>query len=61
MHAAGRTFHGQLSGSGRWKIAEFGIAPVSFAADADGAPILIEGDTDVTLHMIEVARGNGSR
>lgn len=44
-----------------WKIAEFEIAPVSFAADADGAHIVIEGDTDVTLHMIEVARGNGSQ
>ena len=61
VHAAGRTFHGQLSGSGRWKTAEFEIAPVSFAADADGAHMLIEGDTDITLHMIEVARGNGSQ
>jgi hypothetical protein len=49
-HAAGRTFHCKLDGSGRWKTAEFEVASVSFPPD-----IVIEGDSDLTLHMIEVA------
>ncbi len=56
VHAAGRTFKGKPGGSGRWKTAEFEIESTAFTADSNGADIVIDGDTDLTLHMIEVVR-----
>ena len=51
VHIAGHNFPGKLSNSSRWKTVEFEMDGV------DAAQIVIEGDTDLTLHMIEVARG----
>ncbi len=56
VRGAGRTFRNKLTGSGRWMTAEFEIVPASLGAGADGAHIAIEGDTSLTLHMIELAR-----
>ena len=56
VHASDREFKSKLGGSGTWKTTEFDIDRAAFAARADGAHIAISGDTDLTLHMIEVAR-----
>jgi hypothetical protein len=48
VHAAGRRFTGALSGSGRWKTAEF--------ATSVPGQIAIDAGADLTLHMIEVSR-----
>jgi hypothetical protein len=54
--ASGTTFEQALGGSGRWKTAEFAIDRAAFAANAGGASVVIEAESDLTLHMIEVAR-----
>jgi hypothetical protein len=54
--ASGRTFEVKLGNSGRWQTAEFEIDSAAFTADGDGAHVVIDGGTDLTLHMIEVAR-----
>ena len=54
--AAGKKFEQKLTGSGRWKTAEFPIAGVSFQTGADGAQLLVTSAGDLTLHMIEVTR-----
>jgi hypothetical protein len=46
----------QLGDSGRWKTAERAIEHAAFSRDGGVAPIVIESDGDVTLHMMEVAR-----
>lgn len=51
VHTAGHNFPGTSSNSGRWKTVEFEVD------GADAAQIAIEGDSDLTLHMIEVSRG----
>ena len=56
IRASKREFKAALSGSGRWKTAEFALDRASFAAGGDGSHISIAADTDVTLHMIEVMR-----
>ncbi len=43
----------KLGDSGRWKTAEFKVASARFA---EGPHIAIRGDSDLTLHMIEVVR-----
>jgi hypothetical protein len=54
--ASGKTFEQPLGGSGRWKTAEFPIDRAAFAPAEENAPITVDADTDLTLHMIEVAR-----
>jgi hypothetical protein len=49
VHAAGREFPAKLTGSGRWKTAEFD-------ANQPGAKLAITTDTELTLHMVEVVR-----
>jgi hypothetical protein len=49
LHAVGREFPAKLSSSGRWKTAEF-------EANQPADEFAITVDTDVTLHMVEVAR-----
>jgi hypothetical protein len=47
MEVAGKTLHGTLANSGRWKTAEIEAIP---------GQIVIQTTTDLTLHMVEVAR-----
>jgi hypothetical protein len=54
--ASGKTFEQPVGGSGRWKTAEFSIDRAAFALDGRSAPITLDADNDLTLHMIEVAR-----
>jgi hypothetical protein len=56
LRAAGRTFPVALGASGRWKTAEFETVAGSWTADSSGAHIAIDATSEVTLHMIEVAR-----
>jgi hypothetical protein len=52
VRASGREFTSKLGDSGRWRTAEFEVAPARFM-DGD---ITAGGATDLTLHMIEIVR-----
>ena len=54
--ASGTKFAQALGDSDRWKTAEFAIDRAALADGDKGAPIGLEADGDLTLHMIEVAR-----
>ncbi len=56
VSASGAKFEQTLGGSGRWKTAAFAIDRAAFAVGDKGAPIVLEAESDLTLHMIEVAR-----
>jgi hypothetical protein len=56
VSASGAKFAQALGGSGRWKTAEFVIHHAAFAAGDKAAPIVLDAEDDLTLHMIEVAR-----
>ena len=51
LTASGHVFRSALTGSGKWKTAEFEIGSASFSG-----PIALVGDTELTLHMVEVRR-----
>lgn len=51
LRAADREFPAELAGSGRWKTVEFDV-------NQPGIDLSITASADVTLHMIEVVRGN---
>ena len=49
IRAAGRRFTQALAGSSRWRTAEFKLTASALTQ------VAVEGDTEITLHMIEVA------
>lgn len=56
----GQTFTTELKGTERWKTIELPVASASFAANKEGAHITITAlSGDITLHMVNVERGNG--
>jgi hypothetical protein len=59
VRIANRKFPGKVSNSGRWKTLEFEIDGASLAVGGDGAQIVTEGESDLTLHMLEIVRGSG--
>jgi hypothetical protein len=56
LRASGKESTMRLSGSDRWKSAEFEVARAHFTGPEEVPDIRVGGDCDLTLHMIEVVR-----